>query len=143
MAYACVHSVHYYETDMMGVVHHANYLHWMEEARIAFMDRMGFPYRAMEEQGILSPVRALSIAYVKTCTFGDVITVHLRVESFNGVILAIAYDMRNQAGETVCNARSEHVFVTRDGHVARLRRVMPEFCEALEKEAREEKEGEA
>lgn len=33
-----VRPVHYYETDMMGVVHHANYIHWMEEARIDFMD---------------------------------------------------------------------------------------------------------
>ena len=38
-----VRPVQYYETDMMGVAHHANYLHWMEEARIDFMDRIGFP----------------------------------------------------------------------------------------------------
>ena len=40
-----LHRVQYYETDMMGVTHHANYIHWMEEARIEFMDRIGFPYR--------------------------------------------------------------------------------------------------
>lgn len=28
------HQVHYYETDKMGVTHHANYIKWMEEARI-------------------------------------------------------------------------------------------------------------
>ena len=38
--------VQYYETDMMGIAHHANYIRWMEEARIDFLDRMGFPYRA-------------------------------------------------------------------------------------------------
>ena len=49
-------SVRYYETDMMGVTHHANYIHWMEEARIAFMDQAGFPYTRMEEEGVISPV---------------------------------------------------------------------------------------
>ena len=41
------HKVQYYETDMMGVAHHANYIHWMEEARIDFMDEIGFPYKWM------------------------------------------------------------------------------------------------
>ena len=24
------HRVNYYETDKMGITHHANYIHWME-----------------------------------------------------------------------------------------------------------------
>ena len=36
-----IRKVQYYETDMMGVAHHANYLHWMEEARIRFMEQLG------------------------------------------------------------------------------------------------------
>ena len=28
------HKAQYYETDQMGIIHHANYLHWFEEARI-------------------------------------------------------------------------------------------------------------
>ena len=43
---------HYHETDQMGVVHHANYPKWMEEARVAFLDEMGLSYRAMEEAGV-------------------------------------------------------------------------------------------
>ena len=58
-----MHKVQYYETDMMGVVHHANYLHWMEEARIDLMDRLGFPYAEMEQKGVFSPVKSLSCEY--------------------------------------------------------------------------------
>lgn len=36
---AFIHKVQYDETDMMGITHHANYIHWMEEARIDFMDQ--------------------------------------------------------------------------------------------------------
>ena len=38
---AYVRKIQYYETDMMGIAHHANYIHWMEEARIDFMDQLG------------------------------------------------------------------------------------------------------
>ena len=30
--------VHYHETDKMGITHHTNYIKWMEEARIDFLD---------------------------------------------------------------------------------------------------------
>ena len=53
-------AVQYYETDMMGIVHHANYIRWMEEARIDFLAQLGFPYARMEAEGVLSPVRSVS-----------------------------------------------------------------------------------
>ena len=43
----------------MGVTHHANYIRWMEVARIDLMDRIGFPYKRMEEEGVLSPVKSM------------------------------------------------------------------------------------
>ena len=128
-----VHKVQYYETDMMGVTHHANYIHWMEEARIAFMDQLGFPYRKMESEGVLSPVKTVSCEYKKPCTFGDEISISISVASFNGVVMTILYDMRDQEGDTVCAGRSEHVFLDRDGHFVRLKRKMPDFCAAVEK----------
>ena len=128
-----LHNVQYYETDMMGIVHHANYIRWMEEARIDFMDQLGFPYAAMEEKGIVSPVKALSCEYKAPCTFGDSIGVSVSVESFDGVVMAIRYEMRNSRGALICEARSEHVFVNRQGHFVRMKREMPEFCAAIEK----------
>ena len=130
----CLHKVQYYETDMMGITHHANYLHWMEEARIDFMDQLGFPYRKMEASGVLSPVRAVSCEYKQPSTFGDEIAIAVSVESFNGVVMTILYEMRNQREELVCTARSEHVFLNREGHFVRLKRDMPDFCRASEQQ---------
>ena len=39
---------YYHETDQMGLIHHSNYLKWMEEGRIAFLDEMGLSYKEME-----------------------------------------------------------------------------------------------
>ena len=131
-------TVQYYETDRMGVAHHANYIHWMEEARIDLMNQLGFPYADMEARNVLSPVKALSCEYRQSCTFGDEISVSVSVESFNGVVMTILYDMRKTAsGEQICTARSEHVFLDRDGHFVRMRKVMPEFCGTMEAQIRE------
>ena len=35
------HKVQYYETDKMQVVHHSNYIRWMEEARVEFLEKIG------------------------------------------------------------------------------------------------------
>lgn len=123
--------VQYYETDMMGVVHHANYIHWMEEARIDFMDQIGFPYKRMEAEGVFSPVKSIRVNYLKPCTFGDEVDVTVGVQDFNGVVITITYDMRVN-GEPVFSGTSEHVFLDRDGKFVRMRRVMPEFCAAIE-----------
>lgn len=128
------HKVQYYETDMMGVAHHSNYIRWMEEARIDFMDRLGFSYRKMEEEGVVSPVRSVSCEYKRPCAFGDTISIKVTVEGFNGVILTIGYAMFNDKNETVCTARSEHVFLKKEGGFVRMKRELPEFCAAIEAE---------
>ncbi len=128
------HKVQYYETDMMGVVHHANYVRWMEEARIDFLDQLGFSYARMERENVFSPVKAIACEYRRPSVFGDVIAVRVSVESFNGVVMAVAYTMTNQAGDTVLTARSEHVFLNREGRFVRMKRDMPAFCEAVERQ---------
>ncbi len=48
------HHAKYYETDQMGIIHHSNYVKWMEEARMDLMDQMGLSYKQMEEMEIIS-----------------------------------------------------------------------------------------
>ena len=59
------HKVQYYETDKMQITHHSNYIRFMEEARIDFLDQIGWGYDKMEEQGILSPVVGVTCEYKK------------------------------------------------------------------------------
>ena len=47
------HKAQYYETDQMGIIHHANYLHWFEEARIDMMEQMGMGYSIKEISKLL------------------------------------------------------------------------------------------
>ena len=126
------HRVQYYETDRMGIVHHSNYVRWMEEARLDFLSRIGFPYDAMEARGVISPVRAVRCQYKKSCTFGDTVAIEVSVKDYNGVVLTVAYDMRNEAGDLLCSAESEHVFLNREGRILRVARDLPDFHASLE-----------
>jgi len=48
--------INYYETDRMGVVHHSNYIRFLEEARCAWLDYLTIPFSLLEENGITIPV---------------------------------------------------------------------------------------
>lgn len=50
----CPYPVRYGETDMMGVVYHANYILYFEDAREKYLAELGFPYADLEARGILS-----------------------------------------------------------------------------------------
>lgn len=63
--------VQYHETDKMGITHHSNYIKWMEEARIAFLESIHLPFQLVEERGIASPVVGVSVDYKNPVTFGD------------------------------------------------------------------------
>jgi YbgC/YbaW family acyl-CoA thioester hydrolase len=51
--YTYYRKAQYHETDQMGIIHHSNYVKWMEEARIGYMSRMGFSYKKVEELGVI------------------------------------------------------------------------------------------
>ena len=116
------HKVQYYETDRMGIVHHSNYIRWMEEARINFLGQIGWDYAKLEEMGIISPVTAVECKYKNTTTFPDVITINVQVEEFKGVKLKLSYEMKKEDGTLACEARSEHGFLNKEGKLISLKR---------------------
>ena len=61
----------YHETDKMSIIHHSNYVKWMEETRVAFMDSLGYSFRRMEQTGIASPVVGITVDYKKPVEFDD------------------------------------------------------------------------
>ena len=43
--------VRFYETDLMGVVHHANYLRWFEMGRVEYLRQAGIDLNEMMGKG--------------------------------------------------------------------------------------------
>ena len=137
---AYTHKVHYHETDKMGITHHANYLKWMEEARIHFLDQIGFGYAKLEEDGIISPVTAVECRYQRSTTFGDEVKIQVEVEEFRGVRLVIRYTMTSAlTGHIVLTGKTEHCFLNQDGKPIVLRRQFREFDRVLRTLAAQER----
>ncbi len=120
------HIVQYYETDKMGIAHHSNYVRWMEEARLDFLAKIGWPYAKFEEEGVISPVTALECNYKKTTTFPDEVTIFVFLEKYSGVRMGFRYEMK-KGDATVFEGRSEHCFLNDSGKIVSLKRTYPEF----------------
>ena len=85
--------VQYYETDRMQIVHHSNYIRWMEEIRVAFMAQKGVPYDQMEHNGILMPVLGVTCSYHIPFQFGETFQATCKITEYNGVRLALSYEI--------------------------------------------------
>jgi len=125
------HKVQYYETDTMKIVHHSNYIRWMEEARVAFLESIGWGYDRLEQDGVVSPVTSVDCKYKISTRFPELVRIAVKVEEFRGVKLKLYYEMLNAKDEVVCEAHSEHCFLDADGNIMRLKKTHPEFSEAL------------
>ena len=126
------HRVHYYETDKMSVVHHSNYIRWMEEARVAYLDGIGAGFAGMEARGVISPVVSVECRYLRPCRFDDRVRIDVRITEFRGVRLRVAYEMFNETtGELCCTGTSEHCFTDPAGNLLVLKKTCPDIDAAL------------
>ena len=102
-----IHKVQYYETDQMAIVHHSNYIRWFEEARVDFLDKIGYGYKTMEEQGIISPVTKVNCNYKSMTRFGETVRIEAKILLFNGITLKIGYHISDlDSGEVRANGES-------------------------------------
>ncbi|SRR5574340_964603 len=107
--------VRYAETDQMGVVHHANYLIWMEAARVEFSKACGFNYREMEERdGVLMVVAEARCRYAHPARFDDEVVVRIWIEEAHARMVRFGYEMRRADGKKLAAGETSHVFCGRD-----------------------------
>ena len=129
-----IHTVQYYETDKMGITHHSNYIRFMEEARMNYLNESGFTMTRLEAAGIVSPVIALTCDYKVPTTYDDEIEIEVKLTGYTGVKITLSYVMRNlRTGALVAEATSAHCFTDRAGRPVAIRKTCPEM-DALLKE---------
>jgi len=85
--------VRYAETDQMGRVHHANYLLYLEEARTAMMELLGWPYAELERSGIGLVVRGAALRYRGAAFYSDQLVVETLVSSVRGASVELTYNV--------------------------------------------------
>lgn len=121
----------YHETDQMGVVHHSNYVKWMEESRTEFLESIGAGYAKIEAGGIVSPVVSLSVEYKNPVRFDETVDISVYVKKYTGVELIFSYEFVSRDTGALCTrTESRHCFLS-DGRVASLRKKLPEYDRAM------------
>ncbi|MBP3886042.1 MAG: acyl-CoA thioesterase, partial [Cellulosilyticum sp.] len=121
------------------ITHHSNYIRWMEEARMDFLEQIGWPYEKLEEDQIISPVTSVDCKYRMTTTFADEIEIEVGVKEFKGIRLIFEYVMKKAGHDgIVCTGHSEHCFLDNEGKIIRLKKQYPQLAERLMKLANRE-----
>ncbi len=109
-----VHKVCFYETDKMAITHHSNYIRWMEEARISFLDSVDLNFKKLESMGLVSPVLFVSAEYKDMTEFDENIEVEVFVKEYNGLKLVFEYEMyhtKDGKRKLCATATSGHCFL--------------------------------
>ena len=115
MNYIYERKINYYETDRMGIVHHSNYIRFLEETRCAFLDALDMPYSMLESLGIMIPVLGVQCDFKHHVTFNDTILIDVSIKSFNGVRLVMQYTITDKnSGNLVLTGETKHCFTNTD-----------------------------
>jgi len=105
--------VPFHDSDPMGVTWHGNYLRYLETARSALLNKIGYNVRQMTASGYLWPIVETHIKYVKTTTFGQRLRVRAELKEFENR-LKIGYSIFDESGELVTKATTTQVAVHKE-----------------------------
>ena len=103
-------SVYYYETDRMQIVHHSNYIRWIEEARLDWMTQIGWDYKSVEDDGYIIPVLGVTAEYKSMCHFGDDVLIHVSLSEYTGVRVGFSYEIGKKRQPAVPPAETPETF---------------------------------
>ncbi|MCB1508492.1 MAG: tol-pal system-associated acyl-CoA thioesterase [Hyphomicrobiaceae bacterium] len=83
--------VYYEDTDLAGIVYHANYLKFFERGRSDFLRVAGIDQRALSqgEDGLFFAVRHMDVDFKKPARFDDIVTVESRIKAISGARVVI------------------------------------------------------
>ena len=83
--------VRFYETDMMGIVHHSNQIRWFECGRCAYFDAAGLDLFELMDEGILFPIKNITCDYINPINFNDVIDIETRLTKLTRAQMVFTY----------------------------------------------------
>lgn len=115
MSFTYIRKLNYYETDKMGVVHHSNYIRFLEEARSRWLEELGISMEFLESNGYTIPTLEVNCKYKHHVTSGDTIIIKPKITEFNRVRMTVSYEVTEQkTGKVVIEAWTKHCFTNRE-----------------------------
>ena len=116
-----LHRVPFYETDAMRVVHHANYVRYLELARVVWLDEHVRPYSAFMDEGRHFATMHVEVDYKRSAAYDDVVEITTWLAWVRGASLRMEYELSCK-DEVLATAVTEHAMVDESGRVQRIAR---------------------
>jgi acyl-CoA thioester hydrolase len=107
--------VRFAETDAQGIAHHASFVVWLEEARVAYLAAFAGGYKSIQERGVEALTTGVQVRYERAAHFDDVLTIWARCEEIRGARFRYGYVVTRD-GETIATATTDHATVDRETH---------------------------
>jgi acyl-CoA thioester hydrolase len=111
--------VYYEDTDMGGIVYHANYLRFIERARSDWVRGIGVDQNAMREAGLIYVVRRIEADYLAPAKFDEELLVTTSVHNVTPARMVLNQEVTRD-GQVLFRAQVTIVCITTDGKPARL-----------------------
>jgi acyl-CoA thioester hydrolase len=108
--------VRYGETDQMGIVYHANYIIWFNEARDYLMGTLGQSVSELEATGLSFPVTEVTCRFLYPARYGD--KVRVWVEPHFSIIAKLEFDYRItkvNGSAVLCTGTTTNVILDANG----------------------------
>jgi len=114
------HRVSYGETDTMGYLYYAEYLHLFERSRSEYIREMGMSYAEVERLGIMLPVREAQCRYRRPARYDDLIHIRAGIAEVRRASLVFVYNVMDAERKTLlAEGMTEHACTGRDGRPVR------------------------
>jgi acyl-CoA thioester hydrolase len=102
--------VRFAETDAQAIAHHASYVVWFEEARVAHLAAVAGGYTAIRERGIEALTTGIEVTYERAAVFDDVLTVRVRCAEAHGARFRYEY-LVERDGVRIATGATRHATV--------------------------------
>ena len=111
--------VRYAETDRMGLLHHANYLVYFEQARTELLRAQGLTYKDMEDQGFYLVITNVEVKFKSPARYDDMLTIQTTVSRTTPVRIEHTYAVTCD-GRAVADGKTTLACVDRAGKLQAL-----------------------
>ncbi len=135
--YSYERRVAFSDTDAMGVVHHANYVHYCEEARVGWMRAFGLTDTHYPKSDRVLAVLNIQVTHLRPAAFDDVLSVQVQARrqgaklQFQYKIFKKTNGVENQTEQLIAHAETLHIPVNAE---LKPQRPSLKLLEHLEKE---------
>jgi len=113
--------VRHYEVDLYGHVNHANYVHYLEAARVEALEAVGLSLPEMRRQGYLIVAVELAVKYHAPARPGDVLEILTHIREIRGARSVWVQEIREASSRRLAvTAEVTGAFMTEGGRPVRV-----------------------